>query len=546
MAKKTDVTRKCKENATKFIQKGDYAKALEQYRALAKLEPTDLRFRMKVGECLSKLNKKKEAVLEYNEIAKQYMKDGFLIQAIAICKLIIQLDPAETEAQNILAELNSRRGIVVGKKPQARPALSLKGISGPIPSAVKPTEEASEPEAAPAPEEEPAPPPEPEEEAAAPAEEEVAAPPAEWPAPEEEAPPVEEEASPAEETAPPADEEAAPALVEDEEAAPEIAAPAAPEEKLPAGTEAEPIPLEEAPENMEEEPAEEAPGPSEYPPFPEIPLFSDLNVEEFKRVVAKFQIGTLPKSITVIKEGSRGDSFFIIAGGKVRVYKWSANQKRKMTLAVLEEGSFFGEFAFLTNSTRSASIETLEECVLLRINRKDLEEIIKAFPHVQKVINDFYKKRVLDTLLTISPLFQSLADDERSDVISRFENVELDTGDVIIREGEEGKALYVIKHGSIEVSVKRPGTAEKLVVATLREGDFFGEISLLQHKPTTATCTAQVPTSMFRLPKAAFNELIMIHPQMLETMSTTVDERLKSTTKSLTARKEDRQSEGLV
>lgn len=528
MAKKTDVIRKCKENATKFIQKASYDKALEQYRMLAKLEPSDLRFRMKVGECLSKLNKKKEAVQEYNEIVKQYMQNGFLIQAIAICKLIIQLDPAETGAQDTLAELNSRRGIVIDKKPQMRPALSLKGVSGPIPSAVKPE---AAPPSAPLLTESP------------PDEEEVPAPADELPAPEEEEAPGPE---PEEEAAPELAEDTAPEVAEPELAEAEIEEPEEVKEKLPAGTEEEPIPLEEAPDDMKEEPEDGSPGASEYPVFPDTPLFSDLNVEEFKRVVAKFQIGTLPKGITVIKEGSRGDSFFVIAGGKVRVYKMSANQKRKMTLATLQEGSFFGEFAFLTNSTRSASIETLEECVLLRINRKDLEEIIKEFPHVQQVINEFYKKRVLDTLLMISPLFESLAENERRDVITKFETVELDTGDVIIKEGEDGKALYLIKHGSVDISVKHPETKEKISVATLKEGDFFGEISLLQNKPTTATCTAMVPTSMFRLPKATFNELIMIHPQILETVSATVDERLKSTTKHLTARKEDRQSEGLV
>lgn len=503
MAKKSDVIRKAKENATKFIHKSAYDKALEQYRLLAKLEPNDLRHRIKIGECLTKLNKKKEAIAEYNEVVKEYTKEGFLIQAIAVARMILQLDPNETSAQNMIAELNAKRGIVTDKKPPVRPALSLAGYDKPIPSAVSP-EVAKEQERLVQLPQEP---------------------------PQQEVQELEEEVEePPEMVETPITEEAP------SEVAPSPSSPTPPtEEAHPAGTEQEPIPLEEAVEET-----------STQPVFPETPLFSDLGVEEFKRVVSKFQIGTLPKGITVIKEGTMGDSFFVIASGKVRVYKWSPNHKRKMTLAVLEEGSFFGEFAFLTKSVRSASVETIEECVLLRINRKDLEEIIAEFPNVREVMNEFYKKRVLDTLLKVSPLFQTLSDQDRMEVINKFENVELDTGDVIIREGEEGKALYVIKHGAIDVVKIHPETKEKLLLATLREGDFFGEISLLQNQPTTATCIAKVPTSLLRLPKPAFNELIMTHPQVLETVALTVDERLKSTAKSLTAKLADRQSEGMV
>lgn len=503
MAKKSDVIRKAKENATKFIHKSAYDKALEQYRLLAKLEPNDLRHRIKIGECLTKLNKKKEAIAEYNEVVKEYTKEGFLIQAIAVARMILQLDPNETSAQNMIAELNAKRGIVTDKKPPVRPALSLAGYDKPIPSAVSP-EVAKEQERLVQLPQEP---------------------------PQQEAQELEEEVEePPEMVETPITEEAP------SEVAPSPSSPTPPtEEAHPAGTEQEPIPLEEAVEET-----------STQPVFPETPLFSDLGVEEFKRIVSKFQIGTLPKGITVIKEGTMGDSFFVIASGKVRVYKWSPNHKRKMTLAVLEEGSFFGEFAFLTKSVRSASVETIEECVLLRINRKDLEEIIAEFPNVREVMNEFYKKRVLDTLLKVSPLFQTLSDQDRMEVINKFENVELDTGDVIIREGEEGKALYVIKHGAIDVVKIHPETKEKLLLATLREGDFFGEISLLQNQPTTATCIAKVPTSLLRLPKPAFNELIMTHPQVLETVALTVDERLKSTAKSLTAKLADRQSEGMV
>lgn len=522
--KRAKAVSKAKEQATKYVQKGNYEKALGQYRILTKLDPDDLRFRMKLGECLSRLNRKKEAIDEYMEVLNLYTDKGFLIQAIAVGKVILQLDPDLKEVEDKIADINSRRGIGPPIKRVARPALSLKGVEGPIPSAVK-KEEVEEPPA-PAPvEEQPSP--------------EVAA----------------DEALPL-----PDDEEAAPEIFDDEAASEEddleltqeeeeqIYEPAGDVEPVEEEEEEEDdgaIALDEAPEDMDEVEEPEAAAPS-VPPMPEIPLFSDLGVEEFKRVMQKFQIGNLPKGITVIKEGTKGDSFYILAEGKVRVYKWSKNRKKKMTLTILEPGSFFGEFAFLTKSIRSASIETHEDCVLLRINRKDLEEITADYPTIREVLDKFYKERVLNTLLKISPLFSDMDDMGRDDLLNRFESVMLDTNDTIIKEGEEGKALYMIKHGAIGIFKDHPETGDKIQLAVLREGDFFGEISLLQNTPTTATCMALVPTDLFRLPKSGFQQVIMMNPQILETVSQTADERMRDTQKSLTAKAADRQASGLV
>ena len=544
--KKAQLISKAKEKATKFVQKGDFEKALAEYHDLVKLVPDDLRYRQKLGECLAKLNRKKDAVEEYRKVLKQYADKGFLIQAVAIGKMILQLDPSLKEVQDELADLNTRRGIVTQKPTQVRPALSIKGFEGSIPSAVK-SEEPPQPSQPPL--KRIFEPPSEEEEALPemvsdqmPSEEEI---PSEEEAPElpsEEMPSEVETEAPSEEGAFPSQEEEIPP---EEEEAPPFTPPAEKAAAVKAEVREErPIPLEEAPAGMAE--VEEPGARSELPPLPETPLFSDLGVDEFKRVMEKFQIGNLPKGITVIKEGTKGDSFYIVAEGKVRVFKWSRNNKRKVTLSILEVGSFFGEFAFLTNSVRSANVETLEDCVLLRINRKDLEEIIKEFPHVRVVMDEFYRKRVIDTLLQISPLFSSMSEGDRKYLMSRFEPVMLDTGDVIIREGEDGKALYLIKNGAIKISRKHPETGGIISLAILKEGDFFGEISLLYNSPTTATCAAMMPTNLLRLPKPAFQEIIMMHPQILETVSTAADERMKHTQKSLTAKAVDRQSSGLV
>jgi len=78
---------------------------------------------------------------------------------------------------------------------------------------------------------------------------------------------------------------------------------------------------------------------------------------------AKFKPDT-----TLIKEGDHGDSFFILAGGYVRV------TREKKTLSVLTAGDCFGEMSYLQKvaPTRSATVTTTSDCIIMKIRAEDL------------------------------------------------------------------------------------------------------------------------------------------------------------------------------
>ena len=59
-------------------------------------------------------------------------------------------------------------------------------------------------------------------------------------------------------------------------------------------------------------------------------------------------------------------------------------------------------------------------------------------------------------------------------------------GEIIVREGDDSREMYVINKGSVEITVG----AEQLVIATLHKGDFFGEMSLLESLPRAASVRA--------------------------------------------------------
>ena len=91
------------------LAKGDWKKALENYQKHCAQEPEDLRSCVKIGELLERLGRKKDAVLVYREAAEAYAKDGFLLQAISLNKMILRIDPSAREINDRLAQLYQER-----------------------------------------------------------------------------------------------------------------------------------------------------------------------------------------------------------------------------------------------------------------------------------------------------------------------------------------------------------------------------------------------------------------------------------------------------
>ena len=313
------------------------------------------------------------------------------------------------------------------------------------------------------------------------------------------------------------------------------AAPPDAEPGLPAA--AVPIPddeksLVEQIEAIKQKKEEQAKAPAGAWRFPETPLFSRLGEQEFTEIIGKFQVGRIPKGTLVIKEGTHGDSFFIVASGDVRVFRVHPKTEKKITLAHLKDGAFFGEMAFFLDSVRTASCETAEDTVLLRINRPDLEGLMRHFPNIRVVMADFFKRRALDQLFKTMNLFASLEEAEREVLFGKFELMQADPGTEIIREGEDGEYFYVIYSGEVEVTTQHEdkGTVK---LATLGRGDYCGEISLIQGKANTADVVTATKSVLFRLSRPVFIELLAIHSPMFDELTQTIEARLRNTVTTL-------------
>lgn len=109
------------------------------------------------------------------------------------------------------------------------------------------------------------------------------------------------------------------------------------------------------------------------------------------------------------------------------------------------------------------------------------------------------------------PLFAALPAQVVADASGAFESQLFGPGDPIFTEGQEGDAFYVIARGIVEV-IHGSGTDTE-VVAVLEDGDFFGEMALLSRGHRNATVRSRSTTTVLRLGRRSFADLLSVSPE---------------------------------
>ncbi len=116
-----------------------------------------------------------------------------------------------------------------------------------------------------------------------------------------------------------------------------------------------------------------------------VPLFRDFTDEELSEVLATVTDRRFPKHQFVVREGDRGDAFFMIAAGSVAVCRVTPDG-RETILSVLKEGDYFGEMSMLDSSLRSASIKTLTDVELGEIRQDEFLGLLERNPKIGKLL----------------------------------------------------------------------------------------------------------------------------------------------------------------
>lgn len=105
------------------------------------------------------------------------------------------------------------------------------------------------------------------------------------------------------------------------------------------------------------------------------------------------------------------------------------------------------------------------------------------------------------------PLLEQLSEMELSTLADSLAEEKYNDGDTVMRQGDDGDFFYVVKEG-VAVCSQKDAAGQSKIVATLKDGDYFGEIALLTSKPRQATVAAQGPLCVLSLDRATFTRVM--------------------------------------
>ncbi|MEI8340778.1 MAG: mechanosensitive ion channel family protein [Verrucomicrobiota bacterium] len=125
--------------------------------------------------------------------------------------------------------------------------------------------------------------------------------------------------------------------------------------------------------------------------------------------------------------------------------------------------------------------------------------------------------------LATQPLFQNLDEHQTNQLLSAAKLHRYGSGEKLIRQGTEGSSMYVLLDGNADVHVSHQGGSA--CVATLKAGDYFGEMSLLTGEKRSATVVAKSDCEVLEIGKTSFAEVLQSSETLLQKLSEMLAQR---------------------
>jgi hypothetical protein len=144
-----------------------------------------------------------------------------------------------------------------------------------------------------------------------------------------------------------------------------------------------------------------------------------------------------------------------------------------------------------------------------RLSEND-SKIISELPHsLQNELQTYMNIKLIKNII----LFQGCSQNCLKAVANSLQQVYFSPGEMVIKSGEKGKEMYILGHGSVDVIVKNKEN-KKQVVATLNEGQYFGESALIEETTRNADIEATSYCDVYKLSKDDFLLIIEAYPEL--------------------------------
>lgn len=250
-----------------------------------------------------------------------------------------------------------------------------------------------------------------------------------------------------------------------------------------------------------------------------------LSVDERTAVEAAVSRIRVRAGETVFRRGEPGDALYVVARGRFRV-TGATPSGAEVALGEIGARDWVGELAVVTGQPRTATLTALEDGELVRLPREDFDALALRCPRVAARLTAQIGPRLRRTqLLRVWEELFGITDPaqfrELEDVV---EWQRVAAGDVLLRQGEPGDAMYVVVTGRLQAAVRTPD-GRRIVLREVGAFRTVGELGLLTSMPRSATVIALRDSEVLRLRREDFQAFALRHPEALLKVAALVAER---------------------
>src|SRR5216110_1774579 len=239
-------------------------------------------------------------------------------------------------------------------------------------------------------------------------------------------------------------------------------------------------------------------------------VFRFLSDEHFGAIEPLLQEEHYDFGDVIVKQDDPADSFYVLTRGRARALKIKPDGE-EIPLGVLKPVDSFGEAALSEGGARNATVRCSTAVDVLRLDRDDFMELVHRVPDLKQYVETTGRDRALQSFLYQFSNFGRLPTSVLRGMIDRLKPVTIEKGNLIIREGDDAGPLYILQKGRARAFAGIDGQTRNL--AFYREGDFFGELSVLNGSPRAASIEAFTDCQLLSLEPKSVQDLRRRFPE---------------------------------
>ena len=237
-----------------------------------------------------------------------------------------------------------------------------------------------------------------------------------------------------------------------------------------------------------------------------VSVFRGLSPLQLRELMLDSTVHAYNPGDIIFRRNEPGSSLFTIVQGSVAV---EINPNDPSITVPIEQGSIFGEVGLISGRRRGSTVRAAEPVVAVELARNAALKLIASSPEAADAVNRIAIERQL-----LQIFGSGLTPKDIAPLVEAAEIKQLRAGEVLIKEGDDDKEVYIIRRGSMIVEKDLGGRS--VFLSYLPAGSYVGEMAAIDGSLRTATVKAAIKAEAIRLPGDKFVELLDNNPALRE------------------------------